>query len=80
MNEEEFSKLINKKKYQVFLFSSPVPIPLNFAIHTWFVINLKGKIHRWEFGSFKGSSHENGIGVLKDFLKPTDGMNFYLLQ
>ena len=77
MKSNEFEKLIDKNKYQVFLFSSPVPIPLNFAIHTWFVINLKGKIHRWEFGSFRGSPHPNGIGVLKDFLEPTKGMNFY---
>ena len=75
MHEGEFSQLIDKDKYQVFLLGSPLPIPLNFAIHTWFVIQLKGKIHRWEFGRFRGSPHKNGIGVLKDYLKPTDGMN-----
>lgn len=77
MSKLEFNKLIDKNKYQVFLFSSPVPIPLNFAAHTWFVINLKGKIHRWEFGLFRGSPHPNGIGILKDFLKPIEGMNIY---
>lgn len=77
MNEKEFEKIINKNKYQVFLFSSPVPIPLNFAVHTWFVINLKGKINRWEFGKFWGGPHPNGIGVFKNLLEPTKGMNIY---
>ncbi len=73
----EYKRIINKEKYQVFLFSSPIPYPLNFAVHTWFVINLKGKISRWEFGQFKGSPHKNGIGVLKNFFEPTEGMNKY---
>lgn len=77
MTENEFLKLIDINKYQVFIFSSPVPIPLNFAVHTWFVINLKGEIHRWEFGYFRGSPNENEIGMLKDFFNPTVGMNFY---
>jgi len=77
MNKFEFSKLINKNKYQVFLFSSPVPIPFNFAVHTWFVVNLKGEINRWEFGRFRGSPYKNGIGVLKNFFSPTEGMNIY---
>ncbi len=77
MNEEEFKKLIDNDKYQVFLFSSPVPIPTNVFVHTWFVINLRGRISRWEFGRFQGSPHNNGIGVLKDFFKKTEGMNIY---
>lgn len=75
MNKKDFTKLIDNTKYQVFLFSSPVPIPLNFSVHTWFVINLKGKISRWEFGKFRGSPHKNGIGVLKNFFEKTEGMN-----
>lgn len=75
MNKIQFANLINREKYQVFLFSSPVPIPFNFAVHTWFVINLKGEISRWEFGRFRGSPHKNGIGVLKNFFDPTEGMN-----
>ena len=77
MDEREFLELIDKNKYQVFIFSSPVPIPLNFAVHTWFVINLRGEIHRWEFGYFRGSSNENEVGMLRDFFTPTVGMNFY---
>jgi hypothetical protein len=77
MTEKEFLKLVDKDKYQVFILSSPVPIPLNFAVHTWFVVNLKGEVHRWEFGYFRGSPCENEVGVLKDFFRPTTGMNFY---
>ena len=73
----EYRRIINKEKYQVFLFSSPVPYPLMFAVHTWFVVNLRGKINRWEFGQFKGSPHKNGIGILKDFFEPAEGMNKY---
>lgn len=77
MNKKEFTKLIDNNKYQVFIFTSPVPIPLSFSVHTWFVINLKGKIRRWEFGKFKGSPHKNGIGVLQNFFEKTEGMNIY---
>lgn len=77
MNKEELKKLIDDSKYQVFLFSSPIPIPLNSFVHTWFVIKLKGEISRWEFGKFKGSPNKNGIGVLKNFFDKTEGMNKY---
>ena len=43
MNEQEFLKLVKNDMYQVFLFSSPVPIPFFFARHCWFVINNKEK-------------------------------------
>ena len=72
---KKFQELLDKKKYQVFVMSSPVPFPLNYGIHLWFVINLKGKIHRIEFGKFNGSPHKDGVGVLKDFLAHTTGMN-----
>jgi len=52
MDEKEFKKLVDKKKYQVFVFTSPVPIPFCFAVHTWFVLCKKGKIDRWEAGRF----------------------------
>ncbi len=48
MNKKEFAKLINKNKYQVFLFTCTCRFPINFARHPWFVINNKGKISRWE--------------------------------
>lgn len=43
-----FENLIDKDKYQVFLFTCPITIPLNFLVHSWFVVNQKGAISRWE--------------------------------
>ena len=48
MIDEEFRELIDKKKYQVFLFSTPLPLPFNFAVHTWLVTSNKGVVKRWE--------------------------------
>ena len=39
---------IKKDKYQVYLLSSPISIPLPFALHTYFVSISKGKIQRWD--------------------------------
>ena len=75
-----FEELLDKTQYQVFIMSSPVPFPLNYGIHLWFVINFKGTIHRIEFGRFNGSPHKDGIGVLKDFLPLTKGMNMFFFK
>lgn len=47
-NKEDYSKLIDKSKYQVFLFNSRANFPFIFAIHPWFVLNKQGEISRWE--------------------------------
>lgn len=49
----EFEKLINKDKYQVFLFCCPAYFPYNFARHPWFVLNKKGEISRYEIKDIK---------------------------
>jgi len=77
MDEESLRKLIKKKSYQVFLFASPVPIPYSFAQHYWFVVNLKGKINRWEFGIFRDSPYKDKVGVVKNLMNPWIGMNIY---
>jgi len=50
MSEEvrDFQNLINKDKYQVFLFACSAYFPFNFARHPWFVLNKKGELSRWE--------------------------------
>ncbi len=48
MKKEEFEKLINLNKYQVFVMNCPAHFPFIFAVHSWFVCNEKGKISRWE--------------------------------
>lgn len=77
MTETELHTLIKKDRYQVFLLCSRVPLPLPVGMHGWFVINIKGEVHRWEFGQFINSPHKYGIGLLKDFFKLTIGMNKY---
>lgn len=74
---QDFNQLLKPDRFQVFLFASPIPVPFHFAVHAWFVINRMGEVHRWEFGKFRNSPHPGGIGILKDFLAPTDGMNRY---
>ena len=53
MGIEKFEKLIDKDKYQVFIFSSPASLPVNFARHPWVVINNKGIVSRWEVMHYK---------------------------
>ena len=76
-NEKEFKKLINKNKFQVFLFTTHLFIPLNFAVHSWIVTNNKGKIKRWEIWQNKNLTKSSwGYGYL-NLMKPSMGMNKY---
>ena len=59
-NIENFENLINKNKYQVFVFCCPALFPFSFAKHPWFVLNKKGEIHIYEIADFKTNfSHLN---------------------
>lgn len=60
MKHQDIEKLIDKNKYQVFLFASPPHLPFFFARHPWFVINKKGEIARWEI-LFKKNCCEKSI-------------------
>lgn len=74
-NDNLLDGLVKSGETQVFLMASPVPFPFSFAVHAWFVVNVRDELHRFEFGKFKGSTHPGGVGLLKDFFKPTTGMN-----
>ena len=80
INEESLKGFTNPGQHQVFLLTSPIPFPFGFAVHAWFVTQVDGEIHRYEFGKFRGSPNPNGIGLLKDYFKPTTGMNRYWWQ
>ena len=80
MKEEYFLEhIVDTSKYQVFLFSSPVPIPFFFARHCWFVVNNKGNLRRIEFGRFKEvamrNKDSNPIGFINRKSQFTTGMN-----
>ena len=51
-----FEDLVNKDKYQVFVFCCPALIPFNCFRHPWFVINKKGETHIYEIGDLKINS------------------------
>ena len=69
MDEKEFKKLVKKNKYQIFLFSCPAPIPINFAIHCWFVTNYKGKVKRWDLLDSTHLARTQKETYHEDFLK-----------
>lgn len=48
IKDKNFEYLINKEKYQVFIFYSSAYFPFNFFRHPWIVLNKKGEISRWE--------------------------------
>lgn len=58
MEEKEFLKLIDKTKYQVFLFQSRAMFPVCFAIHPWFVINKKGKLTKYDVKHTKNKENK----------------------
>jgi hypothetical protein len=53
MNKNEFKKIVNIKKNQVFFMSTPLPFPLNFICHTFVITNEKGNINRWDVWAAK---------------------------
>lgn len=56
MGNKNFENLVDKEKYQVFIFSSPASLPINFARHPWIVVNNKGVVSRWEVMHFKNKN------------------------
>ena len=75
--QRKYLELVNPEMYQVFLFSAPLPFPIGFARHAWFVINQQSKITRWEFGHFFDSPLPGRIGIHKDYISPSVGMRKY---
>ena len=78
MNKQQFQNSIKKDQYQVFLFSSQIPLPLFFINHTWLVTNNKGKVNRWEVWDFR-HKNKNGQGhVNLNIFKPWEGRTMIL--
>jgi len=66
MDSKDFKKLLNKNKYQLFLFSCPASFPAQMGLHYWFVTNKKGKMSRWEVLYRKKISKKSwGISLFK---------------
>lgn len=75
MNKKEFFRLVKKDKYQVFLLSSPVPFPISFLIHPWFITVKKGRINRWEVIQFPNQCRTSWGHVHLNYLEPWKGWN-----
>jgi hypothetical protein len=75
MNAEKFEKLIDKNKFQVFVFISPAWLPICFADHSWLVVNRMGNISRWEVLFQNKRKDGTDFGHLhKNFFLPWQGI------
>ncbi|MBU1111658.1 MAG: DUF3750 domain-containing protein [archaeon] len=79
MNKQQFQKQIKKERYQVFLFSSSIPLPLPFIKHTWLVTNHKGKVNRWEVWDFRHKNKTHWGHLNRNLFKPWEGRTMILL-
>lgn len=59
----KFENLIDKNKYQVFVFCCPAYIPFHFFRHPWFVINKKGEISRYEIRHTLNKTNNNHLFI-----------------
>ncbi len=76
-SKKEFNKLIKKDKFQIFLFTSPVTIPLQFAVHSWIVTSKKGKIKRWDVWQEKELTKKSWGYLYLNVIPPEMGVNTY---
>lgn len=76
----KFEEILDKEKYQVFLFMCPANIPINFARHSWLVVNRLGVISRWELFWRPNRGGESWDYLHKNFYAPTQGIEKYPLS
>ena len=69
--------LLNKHKFQVFLFSCPANIPFTFFTHNWFVVNNKGDVSRWELLIEKNICKTSWNHLHKDAFQPFSGIGYF---
>ncbi len=74
MKEKTFQKKISRHKYQVFIFKSKLPKPVNFATHSWFVIVKNKKITRWEVYGHEQKNGKKWGHVYKNSFEPIQGL------
>ena len=72
-----YHSLFNNHLYQVFIFSSPLPFPLSFAVHTWVVTNKKGETNRWEVWQSKNAGPISWGHVNKNMFRLTSGVRIW---
>jgi hypothetical protein len=77
MENDEFQKIVDKEKYQIFLFVCPCSVPLNFALHSWFVTNKKGSLSRWEVLYRKNVCATSWGHLHLNFTSPSKGLEIF---
>jgi hypothetical protein len=77
MNQKEFEQLLDKSKYQVFIFASSANFPFSFGLHLWFVLNRQGEISRWEVLYYKDDSPNSWGHLYKNMHRPIEGLTFF---
>jgi hypothetical protein len=82
MKNVNLESLIDKNSYQVFVLSSPSPIPLSFARHTWFVVNKMGTLDRYEIFHKKDAKSPNPECInngymYKNYFPPFQGIEMF---
>jgi hypothetical protein len=65
---------VKPDRYQVFLFTCPVGLPLSFARHPWFVVNRKGDVSRWGVKRMADYKAPSWGHLHKNMLPPTQGI------
>lgn len=75
----DYQQVLNKQPYQVFIFSSPLPLPFSFAVHTWVVTNNNSKINRWEVWQTRNIGPVSWSHVHKNLFNMVTGMNIFYL-
>ena len=60
--------------YKVSVYAAPMPFPLNFTVHTWFVTEYAGKVDRYEVWAVLGrignkALYVNGLDPYEGFRK-----------
>lgn len=73
-----FNQQIEKGKWMFFIYSSPLPIPLNFAVHTRIVtVSPAWETNRYEIHMFRNKKDRKQWYFYTNDRKPDQGMNIY---
>ncbi len=73
-DERDMEYEVKPDRYQVFLFTSPVGLPLSIASHPWFVVNRKGDLSRWDINRTPKFTEPSWGHLYKDVLPLTQGI------
>lgn len=75
INQKKFLQEIDTKKYQIFICSSPISLPLLGFVHTYIISNCKGKITRWDV--WRTKNRVDSSDGYKNTYKPWTGLSIF---